>query len=73
MSEKEILQWANDPLSSAHSPEPADEEQTPHTFAAREDAVRDDEGPIWCDVCCYHRDHAIHSQDAAIKKAEAHE
>ena len=46
-----------------------DEEYEEHQFIARLPRDKDDidqEGPIWCDGCDYHRDHAIHVKPGEI-------
>jgi rubredoxin len=55
----ELIEDALGPLPDVA--ETPDEEYRPHSFTPQEGAATDGDGPIWCDVCDYHRDHAIHS------------
>jgi hypothetical protein len=48
-----------------------DEEMVPHQFMPRPDDALDEDGPIWCADCAYHRDHKIHQ--AALLASSAPE
>jgi len=42
------------------------EDYMPHAFEPRADAAVDDDGPIWCTVCEYHRDFEIHHRSRLV-------